>query len=79
MTEEAATIFGLSAGFGAFVIIVGILWWLLCIILFFKVWGMTNDVRNIRDMVEEWLDLEHPEVEVERSPTKTDTKEPGVK
>lgn len=61
--EEAISIFGLSTGFGLFIIFLGILWWVLCIILFFKVWGMTNDIRKIKDMFEEQLDLEHPYIE----------------
>ena len=65
MTEGTETIFGLSAGFGIFAIAVSILWFLLCVILFFKIWAMTNDIRDIRDKMEEWLDLEHPEVEKE--------------
>jgi len=50
----------LSGGVLIFITIVAIVWWALCIILFFKVWGMTNDTREIRDMLEEWLDIEHP-------------------
>lgn len=63
MSEEAATIFGLGAGFGIFIIILGILWFLLCFILFFKIWGMTNDISEIKNMFKEQLDLEHPYVE----------------
>lgn len=36
---------------------------LLNVILFFKVWGMTNDTKKIKDLLQEWLDLEHPVVE----------------
>lgn len=36
---------------------------LLCIILFFKIWIMTNDVSRIKAMLQEQLDLEHPYVE----------------
>lgn len=78
MAEEAATVFGLSAGFSVFVIIIGIFWWSLCIILFFKVWGMTNDMRSIRDMMEEWLDLEHPEVESGQEPAKQNSSKPKL-
>jgi hypothetical protein len=67
MSEEAATIFGLSAGFGIFIIFLGILWFLLCVILFFKIWVMTNDVREIKNMFKEQLDLEHPYVEENES------------
>lgn len=36
---------------------------ILCIVLFFKVWGMTNDVSKIKDLLKEQLDLEHPYVD----------------
>lgn len=36
---------------------------LLNIILFFKIWGMTNNVKEIKETVNEWLDLEHPVAE----------------
>ena len=67
MSEEAATIFGLSAGLGLFIIFLGILWFLLCVILFFKIWGMTNTVSEIRSLLKEQLDLEHPYVEESES------------
>ena len=38
----------------------GFLWWVLCIILFFKIWAMTNDINKMKGMMEEWLDIEHP-------------------
>ena len=30
-------------------LLLALVWSILCLILFFKVWGMTNDVRDIRD------------------------------
>lgn len=30
---------------------------------FIKIWAMTNDTRRIKELLEEWLDLEHPEIE----------------
>ncbi len=72
MSEEVANIFGLSAGYGIFILFLGILWWVLCIILFFKVWGMTNDVREIKNMFEEQFDLEHPVIE-DNEPAKNKT------
>lgn len=67
MSEEVINIFGLGVGFGFFVIFLGILWWILCVILFFKIWGMTNDVREIKDMFKEKLDLEHPFIDDNKS------------
>ncbi len=54
---------GLQALNGVYAIILltfAIIWWVLCIILFFKIWAMTNDVSKIKDMLREWLDLDHP-------------------
>lgn len=51
---------GLGISFATVVFFFGILWWVLCIVLFFKVWAMTNDVNKIKDMLKEWLDIEHP-------------------
>jgi len=67
MSEEAANIFGLGTGFGIFILFLGILWWVLCIVLFFKIWGMTNDVSEIKGLLKEQLDLEHPYVENDES------------
>ena len=39
---------------------------LLNVILFFKIWGMTNDTSKIKDILQEWLDIEHPEIEDEK-------------
>ena len=32
--------------------IISIIWWILCIVLFFKVWGMCNDVRKIKNQID---------------------------
>lgn len=42
-----------------FIIVIAIL----CVILFFKVWGMTNDVRRLRELYEYRMDIEYPLVE----------------
>lgn len=47
------------------IVVICVVWFILRIILFFKVWGMTNDVRKIKNTLSEWLDIEHPMVEVE--------------
>ena len=39
-------------GFSIFISILAIVWSILSIILFFKVWGMTNDVRTIKELME---------------------------
>ena len=67
----------LTGGVSLMVLFFGILWWLLCIILFFKVWGMTNNVNKMKDMLQEWLDIEHPitkEGDVEQEDQKVTTK-----
>lgn len=35
------------------------------IILFFKIWGMTNNVSEIKELLKEWLEIEHPLIEDE--------------
>ena len=30
-------------------LILALVWSILCLILFFKIWGMTNDIRQIKD------------------------------
>ena len=47
---------------------------ILCIVLFFKIWIMTNDVSKIKDMLKEQLDLEHPYVEVNTEASSTENK-----
>lgn len=42
--------------FGAFGIIIAIVWTLLCLILFFKVWGMTNDINTIKNILLNMID-----------------------
>ena len=39
--------------FGLISIILGIAWFVCCIVLFFKVWGMCNDVRRILQILEQ--------------------------
>lgn len=34
-----------------FILILAIVWSILCLILFFKIWGMTNDVRKILETI----------------------------
>jgi hypothetical protein len=51
----------------------GILWWVLCVVLFFKVWGMTNDVNEMKATMKEWFDLEHPLVETDKEESKPQT------
>ena len=38
-------------GFTLILGIVGIVWGILNIILFFKIWGMTNDIHDIRELL----------------------------
>lgn len=33
------------------------------LIFFIKMWNMTNDVNEIKELIKEWLDIEHPEIE----------------
>lgn len=36
-------------------------------IFFVKMWMMTNNVNEIKELLREWLDLEHPVIEEPRS------------
>jgi len=47
-------------GFSFLIAIVSIVWGVLSIILFFKVWGMTNDIRDIKNV---YLGLNQQEIE----------------
>lgn len=58
-TTETAQFIG--GGLFTLILLVAIITWLLNIILFFKIWGMTNDVSQMKEVLKEWLDLEHPE------------------
>ena len=40
------------------VIILSIVWTILCLILFFKIWGMCNDVRRIRKHFNQDVDFD---------------------
>ena len=35
-----------------FTVLLGLVWTILCVILFFKVWGMTNDIKAIRELLQ---------------------------
>lgn len=63
----------LTGGFGLSIVFFGILWWVLCVVLFFKVWGMTNDVSEMKATMKEWFDLEHPLVEKDKEESKPQT------
>lgn len=39
--------------FGLISIIIGIAWFVCCIVLFFKVWGMCNNVNRILQILEQ--------------------------
>ena len=42
-------------------LVLAIVWSVLCLVLFFKIWGMTNDVREIKNSL-----LGHVETEIKR-------------
>lgn len=45
------TINAFGAFFGLIFGVLGIAWTVLCLILFFKVWGMCNDVKSILEIL----------------------------
>ena len=67
--ESPSDFIGLIIVFCAFIT-------LLNVILFFKIWGMTNDTYKIKNILQEWLDIEHPEiVDEDQGNRKQQTKE----
>jgi nitrate/nitrite transporter NarK len=48
-----------SSGFILIFMLVSFVPFILCVVLFVKLWIMTNDVRKIKDIIEERLNLEH--------------------
>lgn len=59
-TAQGLTGLQFASGLGLFFLIIATVVLILCIVLFFKVWGMTNDVSKIKDMLQDWLDIEYP-------------------
>lgn len=39
----------------ALIVILYIVWGILCLILFFKIWGATNDIAEMKDMMQQYL------------------------
>lgn len=64
----------LSGGFGLFIFFLGIAWWVLSIILFFKIWGMTDNISKMKDLLQEQLDIEHPYANNTKEETSTQDK-----
>lgn len=56
----------ISEEFIGIILLISVIITLLNIVLFFKIWGMTNDTKRIKDILQEWLDIEHPMVEDEK-------------
>ena len=52
-----------SSGIGLVFLFIGVVWFVLCIILFFKIWFMTNDVAKIKEILTVQIDLDHPYVD----------------
>ena len=43
--------YDMSESFILFISLLGLVWGVLCLVLFFKVWGMTNDVEEIKELL----------------------------
>lgn len=50
----------LAGTFPLTILIIAIIPIILCIILFFKVWAMANNIKDIKEILKDWIDLEHP-------------------
>ncbi len=42
---------------GPFVYFISIIWWIMCLILLFKVWGMCNDIHKIKNQIDRTDDI----------------------
>jgi hypothetical protein len=58
--KDIEQLFTTGSALAGVIAFITILWFVLSVILFFKIWNMTNDVSKIKDMLKEWLELEHP-------------------
>ena len=53
--------------FLSFIIIVSIIWGILNLILFFKIWGMTNDVSELKKIISRYINNQETTAESEKS------------
>lgn len=53
--------------FLSFIIIVSIIWGILNLILFFKIWGMTNDVNELKKIISRYINNQETTAESEKS------------
>ena len=60
-------------GFTVFLGILGIVWAILNIILFFKLWGMTNDVAIIKEHLTKSANIQDLNNEEKKQPIKVDS------
>ena len=57
--DTIINIIGIGSGVSVLLFTIATVGWILSVILFFKIWGMTNDVREIRGMVRDVIDAEY--------------------
>ena len=53
--------------FLSFIIIVSIIWGILNLILFIKIWGMTNDVNELKKIISRYINNQETTAESEKS------------
>lgn len=50
---------GIGSGVSALLFTIATVGWVLSVILFFKIWGMTNDMREMKEMIRDVIDAEY--------------------
>ena len=58
-TDTINNIISIGSGVSALLFTIAIVGWILSVILFFKIWGMTNDVREMKEMIRDVIDAEY--------------------
>lgn len=73
-TDTINNIIGIGSGVSALLFTIAIVGWILSVILFFKIWGMTNDVREMKEMIRGVIDAEYTRGEEEEAAKHRDNK-----
>lgn len=57
--DTIINIIGIGSGVSALLFTIATVGWVLSVILFFKIWGMTNDMREMKEMIRDVVDAEY--------------------
>ena len=72
--DTIINIIGIGSGVSALLFTIAIVGWILSVILFFKIWGMTNDVREMKEMIRDVIDAEYTRGDDEEATKPRDNK-----